>query len=238
MTAVLEVRRLSKSFRGFEAVSDVSLDVEPSQIYGLIGPNGAGKSTLLHLIFGREYADRGTVRFAGQEVTKTPPHARARLGLGLKLQLTSVFPHLTVEENLRLGELVHDSVSDKHRAAVLAHMELDEKRSVRAAHLSHGDAKWLEIAMVMLAKPKLLLLDEPTAGMDPGETRRSAELFKALRDDRLVDAVVIVEHDMEFIRQISDRLAVLHRGRVLANGSVEEVRRDPHVQDAYLGRAR
>jgi ABC-type uncharacterized transport system ATPase subunit len=237
---ILEVVGLRKSFRGFQALSDVSLELEDHELHGLIGPNGAGKSTLLHLIFGREFPDRGAIMFKGSDISYLEARDRARLGIGLKLQVTSIFPGLTVEENLSLGALARttrDEVVSDQLHEMMDLIGLAGRRTVPAGQLSHGEAKWLEIGMVLLTRPRLLLLDEPTAGMDPTETRRTAALLRSLRDERLVDAILIVEHDMEFIRQVSDRLTVLHRGRVLAKGSVASVRADPMVRDAYLGRA-
>jgi ABC-type uncharacterized transport system ATPase subunit len=240
MANTLEVIGVQKSFRGFQALSDVSLVVRDRELHGLIGPNGAGKSTLLHLIFGREFPDRGQIMFNGSDISRLEARARARRGIGLKLQLTSVFPGLSVEQNLRLGALARatrgEALADQLRV-MMDLIGLADRRAAPAGQLSHGEAKWLEIGMVLLTRPRLLLLDEPTAGMDPAETRRTGALLRSLRDDRIVDAILIVEHDMEFIRQVSDRLTVLHRGRVLAEGSVESVRADSLVRDAYLGRA-
>jgi ABC-type uncharacterized transport system ATPase subunit len=236
---VLEVRDLVKSFAGFVAVRDVSLMLERGEMRGLIGSNGAGKSTLLHLIYGREVPDEGAVVFAGRDVAYLPPWRRARLGMALKFQVTSVFDDLTVEENLRLGAQPKERVSaadDDRLEDVLVLIELAAKRSWRAGELSHGEVQWLEIGMVLLTRPALLLLDEPTSGMTRPESRRTADLLHSLRQQGAVEAMIIVEHDLEFIRLVSDRVTVMHRGSVLAEGAIADIQANAAVQDAYLGR--
>jgi ABC-type uncharacterized transport system ATPase subunit len=238
---ILEVRNLVKSFAGFVAVRNVSLNLEPGEMRGLIGSNGAGKTTLLHLIYGREFPDEGAVVFGGRDVAGLPPWRRARLGMALKFQVTSVFNDLTVEENLRLGAQPKARVRapvEERLEEVLHLIELAPKRSWRAGHLSHGEVQWLEIGMVLLTQPVLLLLDEPTSGMTRAESRSTAELLHGLREQRAVEAMIIVEHDLEFIRLVSDRVTVMHRGSILAEGAVADVQENQDVQDAYLGRLR
>ena len=245
MTPVLEVEQVSKTFAGFRALRDVSLCLEPGEMRGLIGANGAGKSTLLHLVYGRDFPDSGSVRFAGRDVASLPAFRRARLGMALKFQVTSVFDELTVTENLRLGAQPKERPADgsvredgisARIADTLALIELGSKREYRAGELSHGEKQWLEIGMALLTQPRLLLLDEPTSGMTRAESRRTADLLRELRARDAVDAMVIVEHDMEFVRLVSDRVTVLHRGQVLAEGTIAEVQANAAVQDAYLGR--
>jgi ABC-type uncharacterized transport system ATPase subunit len=237
---VLAVEDLTKSFGGFLAVDGVTFSVEQGQMRGLIGANGAGKTTLLHLICGRLRPNQGTVNFRGEDVTRLPANARARLGMGLVLQMTSVFDGLTVEENLLLG--AHHKtrplppVDLGEVGRVLQVIELERSRHRFAGSLSHGEKQWLEIGMVLLTRPGLLLLDEPTSGMTRAESRRTAELLHQLRAEKATDAVVVVEHNIEFIKLVSDRVTVMHRGSVLADGIVEEVQADPDVQKAYLGR--
>jgi urea transport system ATP-binding protein len=237
--AVLDVKGVSKSFAGFIALNDVSLTLWRGELRGLIGSNGAGKSTLLHLIYGRELPDEGAIFFQGDPVSGLPPFQRARLGMALKFQVTSVFDDLTVEENLALGAQTKGRVraSKKQRIdEVLSLIELGPKRSWPARELSHGEMQWLEIGMVLLTDPVLLLLDEPTSGMTRAESRRTADLLHSLRDQQAVAAMIIVEHDLEFIRLVSDNVTVLHRGSVLAEGTVADVQDNADVQDAYLGR--
>jgi urea transport system ATP-binding protein len=241
--SVLAIEGLTKSFRGFVAVDDVSLKLNAGELRGLIGANGAGKSTLLHLIYGRLQADRGTIRFASTDVTRELARERARLGMGLVFQVTSVFDDLTIEENLLLGGLpkvegTRLSVDGGEVERVLELIELSAVRSRRARHLSHGQQRWLEIGMVLLTKPKLLLLDEPTSGMTQAESRRTASLLREMQAAQAAEAMIVVEHNIEFIRLVSDRVTVMHRGRVLADGTVDEVQANPEVQASYLGRRR
>jgi urea transport system ATP-binding protein len=239
--SILTIDGLSKSFRGFVAVHDVSLELNGGELRGLIGANGAGKSTLLHLIYGRLHADHGTIRFGDTDVTQLRARERARLGMGLVFQVTSVFDDLTVEENLLLGVLPKSpgtgpSVDRGEVERVLELIELADSRSRRARHLSHGQQRWLEIGMVLLTKPKLLLLDEPTSGMTRAESRRTASLLRELQAAKVAEAMIVVEHNIEFIRLVSDRVTVMHRGQVLADGTIDEVQANPEVQASYLGR--
>jgi len=239
--SVLQIDGLTKSFRGFTAVDDVSLAVAPGEVRGLIGSNGAGKSTLLHLIYGKLEADSGTISFAGSDVTRMPAHRRARHGMGLVFQLTSVFDELTVEENLKLGALPKKprtrlSLDLDEVERILRLVELEDVRHRHASELSHGRQQWLEIGMVLLAKPRLLLLDEPTSGMTQAESRRTAELLIELQATNATEAIVVVEHNFEFIRLVSDRVTVMHRGQVLADGTIDEVQANTEVQASFLGR--
>ena len=237
---VLEVAGLEKRFAGFVAVDGVSLTVAPGEIVGLIGANGAGKTTLLHTVYGRHRADSGSVRLLGRDVTTLPPRERARLGMGLVFQSTSVFPSLSVEENLRLGAMPkRGRPSLGQRDAIertLATIDLVAERATAADDLAHGQQQWLEIGMALLAEPTLLFLDEPTSGMTRAESRRTAELIRALRVEHPGRSVIVVEHNIEFIATISDRVVVMHRGTVIADGSIDAVRADPEVQASYLGR--
>lgn len=239
--SVLAIDGLSKSFRGFVAVDDVSLRLERGELRGLIGANGAGKSTLLHLIYGRLHADGGEIRFGDEDVTRMPAFRRARLGMGLVFQVTSVFEELTVEDNLILGALPKRprtglKADDEEVERILRLVELQDLRYRRAGALSHGQQQWLEIGMVLATRPRLLLLDEPTSGMTRAESRRTAELLRTLQAAHAAEAMIVVEHNIEFIRLVSDRVTVMHRGQVLADGTVDEVQANPEVQAAYLGR--
>ncbi len=238
---VLAVDGVTKSFGGLVAVDDVSLRLESGELRGLIGSNGAGKSTLLNLIFGRLHPDRGSIHFGETDVAGMPASARARLGMGLALQTPSVFESLTVEENLRLGALPKRLTSRNGGATdeverVLGLIELEPSRRKRAGHLSHGDQQWLEIGMVLLTQPRLLLLDEPTSGMTRPESRHTAALLRQLQESGAVEATIVVEHNIEFIELVSDEVTVMHRGAILADGTIEEVQANPEVQAAYLGR--
>ena len=239
--SVLNVSGVTKSFGGFRAVHDLSLVVVRGEMRGLIGSNGAGKSTLLHLIYGRITPDRGSIQFGGRDVTVLPVTARARMGMGLVFQVTSIFDELTVEENLLLGALPKEPGESRplDQGAVERVTQLLELAPVRhrfAGNLSHGEKRWLEIGMVLLTAPSLLLLDEPTSGMTQVESRRTAELLHQLRSEQAIEAVIVVEHNIEFIRLVSDLVTVMHRGSVLADGPIEEVQNDPAVQASFLGR--
>jgi ABC-type uncharacterized transport system ATPase subunit len=238
---VLSVEHVSKSFGGLRAVNDVSLQLERGEMRGLIGSNGAGKSTLLHLIYGQCAVDLGTIRFRGVDVTWTPASHRARAGMGLVFQVASVFAGLTVEENLLLGAIPksrRDGAGDdtERMERVLDLIELRNVRNRRASELSHGERQWLEIGMVLLTEPSLLLLDEPTSGMTASESRRTATLLRDIQARDAVDAMIIVEHNIEFIGLVSDVVTVMHRGRILASGTVTDIQANGEVQAAYLGR--
>lgn len=239
--SILAIDAVSKSFGGFVAVDGVSLELKAGELRGLIGANGAGKSTLLHLIYGRIRGDRGTIRFGETDVTNLPAHQRARLGMGLVFQVTSVFADLTVEENLLLGALPklpgRGASADRAEVErVLELIQLGGLRARRARHLSHGEQRWLEIGMVLLTGPRLLLLDEPTSGMTRAESRSTAALLRELQTARAAEAMIVVEHNIEFIRLVSDRVTVMHRGAVLADGTIDEVQANADVQASYLGR--
>jgi ABC-type uncharacterized transport system ATPase subunit len=239
--SVLTVSGISKTFGGLTAVANVDLEVERGEMHGLIGANGAGKSTLLHLIYGRIRPEGGSILFKGTDVTLLPVTSRARMGMGLVFQIISVFDGLSVDENLLLGALPKDST----RSDPVDHTELErvidlvDLRAVRdrsAGKLGHGEKQRLEIGMVLLTRPTLLLLDEPTSGMTAAESRRTAGLLQTLRSEGAIDAAIVVEHNIEFIRLVADRVTVLHRGSVLADGPIDEVQDDPAVQASFLGR--
>lgn len=237
---VLEIEALTKRFAGLVAVDGVSLTVESGEIVGLIGANGAGKTTLLHTVYGRLRSDGGRIHFLGRDVTGLLPRERARMGMGIVFQTTSVFLNLSVEENLRLGAMPkagRPSLGDQDAVErMLVTVGLVDERAKPASSLAHGQQQWLEIGMALLADPKLLFLDEPTSGMTRVEARRTAELIRGLRSERSDRTVVVVEHNIDFIAMISDRVVVMHRGRVLADGSMDAVRANPDVQSSYLGR--
>lgn len=238
---VLSIKGLTRTFSGFKAVDNITLSLGPGELRGLIGSNGAGKSTLLHLIYGQLYADEGTILFGDRDVTRMPAGERARLGMGLVFQIASVFNELTVEQNLVLGALPKKPrtklpLDRSEVARVLDLIELADVRYRSTNHLSHGEKQWLEIGMVLLTRPKLLLLDEPTSGMTRAESRRTAALLRQLQESEAVESMIVVEHNIEFIRLVSDRVTVMHRGVVLADGTIEEVQSNPEVQASYLGR--
>jgi ABC-type uncharacterized transport system ATPase subunit len=241
---ILAASNVEKRYGPVTALADAGIDVEPGEIHGLIGPNGSGKSTLMHVIAGRTLPDAGTVTLDGADITNDRPSRRARKGLSIKFQLARVYRTQTVEENLLLALQVGGSLTglvlsrtrgrlEPEVDRVLADFGLDGVRDRLAGELSHGEQQWLEIAMAMATAPKVLLLDEPTGGMSPQERTRTGELIRAAA---LRCAVVIVEHDLDFIRGLCDRITVLHQGRRVATGTPAEIERDPRVAEVYLTR--
>ncbi|HWA77330.1 MAG TPA: urea ABC transporter ATP-binding protein UrtD [Polyangiaceae bacterium] len=240
---VLQVENLSVSFDGFKAVDDLTLYVARSEIRAIIGPNGAGKTTLLDLISGRTSPTAGTVRFNGRELVGRREYQIVRIGVGRKFQTPSVYDSLTVFENLEM------SFPDKRgwwsawrfrrTPEVVARVEevaeliyLRDRLEDRAETLSHGQKQWLEIGALLIQNPELLLLDEPVAGMSVKDREKTAELILKLGRER---AVVVIEHDMDFVKQIAQRVTVLHQGKVLAEGKMEAIQADPKVVEVYLG---
>lgn len=236
MTAMaIRTQGLTVRFGGVVAVDNVNLEVAEGELRCLIGPNGAGKSTLFKSLTGQLRPTAGRVEILGQDITRMERHHIARLGVGVKTQVPSVFEGLTVDESLRVaaarnrgGRAVGRIVDE-----VLEQLQLGAIRSRQLAQLSHGKRQWVELGMVLATEPRLVLLDEPVAGMSDEETARTADLIRSIRGQR---AVVVVEHDMRFVRGIADRVTVLHRGAVLREGPVDQILADPVVRDVYLGR--
>ncbi|MEA2844225.1 MAG: urea transport system ATP-binding protein [Actinomycetota bacterium] len=244
MTAVLEVRNLAVEFDGFRALDGVDITVEQGELRFLIGPNGAGKTTLIDCITGLTRPCEGEVYFEGRLLGKMPEHRRVRLGIGRSFQTPTVFDTLTVVENLDLAESFRRpmvtlfknrrTVSDGV-AATLERVGLAGVPDQLAGALSHGQKQWLEIGMLLVQGPKLLLLDEPVAGMSPQERLDTGALLNELAGEH---TVVVIEHDMAFLRRFAHTVTVLHEGRLLFEGTVEQVQADPTVRQVYLGRSR
>ncbi|MGI5168437.1 urea ABC transporter ATP-binding protein UrtD [Spirillospora sp. CA-253888] len=242
--SLLEIRGLEVVFDGFRALGGVDLTVAAGELRFLIGPNGAGKTTLIDVVTGRTRPAAGTVRFAGTELAGRPEHKIVRLGVGRTFQTSVVFEELTVVENLDLAAGFRRplptllrrrrGVSDEV-AAALDTIGLGDLAERPAGVLSHGQRQWLEIGMLVAQRPRLLLLDEPVAGMGAGERERTGELLTEIARDH---TVVVVEHDMEFLRRYASQVTVLHEGKVLVEGDVAAVQADPRVQEVYLGRTR
>ena len=241
---LLEVRGVTKAFGKLMALSGVDLTVGETEFHGLIGPNGSGKSTLLKCVAGAGLPSEGTIRFAGRDITAASPSERARAGISIKFQITSVLPALTVYDNVLLALQAQDSTAglifSRTRGAldgrvmhVLEQFHLIQRCTERAAALSHGHQQWLGIAMALACEPRLLLLDEPTAGMSFEERRVTGELLMALKDRC---SLVIVEHDLDFIRAICDRLTVLDQGNVVDCGTVNHIQSSAKVREVYLTR--
>jgi urea transport system ATP-binding protein len=242
-TPVLEVAHVTVSFDGFRALNDLTLSLEPGELRCLVGPNGAGKTTLMDVITGKTRPDTGTVRFAGHDITRLAEHVIVGLGIGRKFQRPTVFPGHTVFENLELMTRKNKGVlrtlfarlSADERGRIERTLELTGLTGERhrlAGLLAHGQKQWLEIGMLLIQEPKLLLVDEPVAGMTQEEIERTAEILASLAG---AHTVVVVEHDMEFVRSIAHKVTVLHEGHVLAEGSMRDVQSDPKVVEVYLG---
>ncbi len=243
--ALLRTDRLVKRFGGLVATDTVSIDVRPGEIHALIGPNGAGKTTLVSQLTGNLAPDAGTIHFAGRDVTHLPTHARVRLGLARSFQITSVLREFTALENVALAVQAHAGHSFRFLADVrrdetlraparqgLEAVGLGARADTLASALSHGEQRQLEIAMALAGDPKLLLLDEPMAGMGGEESQRMIGFLQALRGKR---AMLLIEHDMDAVFQLADRITVLVYGRAIASGTPDDIRANTEVRQAYLG---
>ncbi len=239
----LVVRGLGVNFGGFVAVDDVNLTVEPGETRVVIGPNGAGKTTLLDLITGKTAATSGTVEFRGHHlVGKNTSDICRKYHVGRKFQGPNVFGPLTVNENMKLAMMGTDSIlsllfkkdSEEEQTKIdecLKKVNLLESKDIQAQFLSHGQKQWLEIGMIILQDARLVVLDEPTAGMTAEETYKTGEMINTNFKDK---TMIVIEHDMDFVKQIADEVTVLHQGRVIAEGKFEEVEKDPKVISVYL----
>ena len=244
---LLRTEQLTRSFGSLVAVNRVDVTVRRGELRSIIGPNGAGKTTLFRLVSGEMAPSSGRVWFKGADITGLPQHRVSRLGIAKSYQITNIFPHLSVLENVRVAVQGYarsfnfwaraDGLSDcRARAlAILESVSLAPKAGHLATHLSHGERRHLEIGIALASDPALLLLDEPTAGMSPEETDETMRLIRELATGR---TVVLVEHKMKLVMRISDRITVLHQGQVLAEGSPEEIRGNEAVRQTYLGVAR
>jgi branched-chain amino acid transport system ATP-binding protein len=242
---MLEISGLRKSFDGFVATSDVSLSVARSEIAAVIGPNGAGKSTLFNLITGHIRPDTGTVHLEGRDITGAAPHAICRMGMGRSFQRANIFPKLTVFENVQAALIAHrraatdiwSASSDIFRDEtdqLLASLGLGSQAEVTSGMLSYGNQKQLELGIALAGEPKILLLDEPTAGMSSVETAETIALLQRIASEREL-TLLFTEHDMDVVFAIAHKIAVLHQGRIIAVGRPDEVRADPEVRRVYLG---
>lgn len=239
---ILEADSLTKQFGSFTAVDDVSLDVFRGEIQSVIGPNGAGKTTLFGMLSGGLTPTKGTIQFNGNEITHDPEDVRVRKGISKAFQIAQLFPELSVFENLRLASQSNyqslklvDSIHEKTTAKateMLDIIELSELRNQRASVLSHGDKKKLELGMAALTDPKLLLLDEPTSGVSESESQWIIEFIDSLSENV---TILFIEHDIDMVLTISDRITVLEQGAVIARGDPAEIESNERVQDAYMG---
>ena len=242
---MLEVRDIRKTFSGFTAVDGVTLNVPAQGITAVIGPNGAGKSTLFNLLTGHLRADSGSVSFEGADITGAAPHRICRMGVGRSFQHTNVFRKLTVFENIQAALIAHggktrdfwtsaDSLYHDEAFAILRSLGLSAQASAKADALSHGNQKQLELGIALASDPRLLLLDEPTAGMSAAETRDAIGLLERIVSERKL-TLLFTEHDMDVVFSIAQKIAVLHQGRLIAEGNPSEVRSNAEVRRVYLG---
>jgi len=240
--SLLDVRAVSKNYGTLTALSSVDMVVATREFHGLIGPNGSGKSTMLKCLAGAEIPSAGRIHLAGRDITTLSPQERSRAGLSLKFQITSIFPELAVYDNMlialqarqSIAGLLRSSSRDVLHAKVTDSLDrflLRDRQYDMAGELSHGQQQWLEIAMALALEPRLLLLDEPTAGMSPQERRATGKLLQPVRQQC---SLLIVEHDLDFIKDICDFLTVLDQGQVVASGPVTEVQNDARVKEVYL----
>jgi urea transport system ATP-binding protein len=238
----LTIDGLGVDFGGFKAVNNVSLTIEEGELRVLLGANGAGKTTLMDLVSGKTKSTEGRVFLNDTEITNWEEHKIARAGIGRKFQIPSVFKDLTVRRNLEVASCRNSAVLANLRFGfakeahdvdrVLELIGLTEEVNRLAAYLSHGQTQWLELGLLITQNPKVILLDEPTAGMTQAETHKTSEIVNSLKGKH---TLIVVEHDMAFVREIAERITVLHLGSVLAEGNVEEIETNPKVREAYLG---
>ena len=245
MITILSTKELHRYFGGVLAVNDVNVEFRDNQLKSIIGPNGAGKTTLINVITGRLPASSGTVLYKDRDITNKPTHELTKMGISRTFQITSIFPGLTVFENVRIAKQTQrggsfrifstkNSLKEVNAETwdILDRLDLKETAHDRSANLAHGDQRLLEVAMALAGEPKILFLDEPTAGMSPAETEHIAQLIKGLTDKI---SVVLVEHDMDVVMTISDQITVLHQGNIIAEGPPEEIKGNEMVKEAYLG---
>jgi urea transport system ATP-binding protein len=240
---ILEIEDVTVSFDGFKAINNLNFDMEQGELRVIIGPNGAGKTTFLDVITGKVKPTQGQVRFKGKNTRSLSEHKIARMGVGRKFQTPRVYLNLTPRENLELASNPNKnvfstlfkppSVVEKQKVSdLLKTIGLMHKSEMKAEFLSHGEKQWLEIGMLIAQSPDLLLVDEPVAGLTDEETEKTGELLMSLAESH---SIIVIEHDMEFVRQIARKVTVLHQGSVLCEGNFEEVQNDPRVIEVYLG---
>jgi len=246
--ALLETQGITKKFGGLTAVDHVSLKLADAELRCIIGPNGCGKTTLFNLITGHYKPTTGRILFQGRDITGLAVHRISRMGIGRKFQVPGVFDALSVYENIRVpffsGQrqpmLLHGRMNTAAHEEIMAHLEgidLADRAAEPARNLSHGQRQWLEIGMVLASRPRLMLLDEPTAGMTVGETRKTARLIRDISAQTGI-AILVIEHDIGFIREIGGHITVMYKGAIFREGSYRQIQDDPAVREIYLGRRR
>ncbi len=242
---IIETKRLSKNFGALRAVSDVDLSIYPGQIHSIIGPNGAGKTTLFNLLTGFLSPSSGRISFKGSDITHLPSFAISKLGIGRSFQITSIFPDLTVLENIRIALQSRTKANynfvvslrglrplEERAVQILQRVGLADKKEIPARNLSHGEKRILDIGIGLAIDPSLLLLDEPASGLTGEEISRVTRLVREVAD---TVTIVLIEHNIDVVLSISDRITVLHQGSVIAEDHPDKIKKDPKVQEAYLG---
>ena len=243
MEKILTIENVNKHFGETKVIDNFNFSVNEGELRCLLGPNGAGKTTSLDLITGRQPITSGSIKFKNTEITKMQEHQRVRLGIGRKFQVPAVFKELTVKDNFEVsfgknkGPFYNifqgkDSQNDNRFSEIIELVGLHDKLNQVAGFLSHGETQWLEIGMVLMQDPKLLLMDEPTAGMTEQETAKTSEIFNKLKGSH---TLIVVEHDMSFVREIADIITVMHLGTELAEGTIKEIENNVKVKEVYLG---
>jgi urea transport system ATP-binding protein len=244
MSAILELKDVSKNYSGYTAVDHFNFSVNEGELRCLLGPNGAGKTTCLDLITGRQSITSGSILFRGKDISKLQEHEIVNSGIGRKFQVPAVFKELTVRDNFEVAfgyqkgpfanmrsVSLHTHNSKKYDEIVELTGLKDRLQDI-SGNLSHGETQWLEIGMVLMQDPSVLLMDEPTAGMTEQETRKTAEIFKSLKGSH---TLIVVEHDMSFVREIADIITVMNFGELLAEGTISEIEKNSRVREVYLG---
>lgn len=234
---ILETKQLNKWFGGLHVTGNVDFQIEQEEIHCLVGPNGAGKSTLFKLILGQLTPNSGEIFFSNENITRMPSYKRINKGLSVKFQVPGIFNEMSVRQNLEVAiqrkEISHSEIIET-RENLISFLNLNEQADQYAGNLSHGQKQWLEIGMALALDPKLLLLDEPTAGMTPEETHQTGIMIHELNKQGM--SILIVEHDMNFVKQIADRVTVLNYGEIFASGTITEIEENEEVVEIYLGR--
>jgi urea ABC transporter ATP-binding protein UrtD len=231
---ILQTRNLNKSFNSIVAIRDLDFEMEEGAVECIIGPNGAGKTTFINLLTGALQPDKGEILFNGSDITGSSLHEIAREGIVRKYQTPKIYINLTVRKNLSIAGNVKDtSTSDNRIEDVLSQIRLVNYQDQKAGTLDHGRKQWLEMGMVLVTEPQLMLLDEPTAGMTNEETKETASLIESMNTSGL--SIIVIEHDMDFIRKLDSRISVLHKGEILAQGDIDTIENNDRVQEVYIG---
>ncbi len=246
--SLLSIKSLFKNFSGLQVLMGIDLEVKQGEKHAIIGPNGAGKSTFFNMITGKYKPTSGKISFKGHDITGKPPYKVARLGIARSFQIINIFPKLTVYENVRnavvsrfnkrfnwVSLLSRNAVIQEETEKILEMLKLSSRRDSRANVLSYGEQRELEIALTLATNPDLIMLDEPTAGLNTEETRRAIDLIRRVTEGK---TLIIVEHDMDVVFNLADRISVIHYGKILASGPPDEIRNSEQVKKAYLGSKR